>query len=279
MMNKEKPKNSVKKMKMEKTNSDRTYKTQSKDKGSRPPVKKKSVNRKKKQKSQPSPSKKHKLFLFIWNCLFYGLMLSLMIGSGLMAMMQQQDKALNGYRMFGVLTNSMVSPDNTLKKGGFRAGDILIIKEIPADQVKVGDVITYHPSTNPTNKSTNYLTHRVAKIEDHLGEEKGIFFITRGDANKSDDMPISARALVGKAIFHIPKVGGILTFIKENWVVSLIFIISIIGFVWVMRIYILSGPEKSHSQKKGKKRKAQPKIDITLSKVNINNTHNRRKHK
>lgn len=279
MMNKEKQKNSVKKRKIETTHSNRPRKTKNQTASPRPPVKKRTINQKKKKRPSNPPLKKHKLFFFIWNCLFYGLMLSLMIGSGLMAMMQQQDKALNGYRMFGVLTNSMVSPDNTLKKGGFRAGDILIIKEIPADQVKVGDVITYHPSTNPTNKSTNYLTHRVAKIEDHLGEEKGIFFITRGDANKSDDMPISARALVGKAIFHIPKVGGILTFIKENWVVSLIFIISIIGFVWVMRIYILSGPEKSHSQKKGKKRKAQPKIDITLSKVNINNTHNRRKHK
>ncbi|WP_242700734.1 signal peptidase I [Enterococcus sp. DIV0212c] len=274
-MNKEKPNGSVKKSKTRKTNSDHTRKAKSKVGSSGSPSKNGSVNRKKKKKSPLPPSKGQRLFLFIWNIIFYVLMLSLLVGSSLMAIMQQQDKALNGYRMFGVLTNSMVSPDNTLKNGGFRAGDMLVIKEVSAEQVKVGDVITYRPSTNPTNKSTNFLTHRVAKIDDHLGEEKGIFFTTRGDANKSDDLPISSRALVGKVTVRVPKIGGILAFIKENWLVSLIFLISITGFVWVTRIYILNGSVKSHPQKK---RKTKPKTDITLSKVNINKTHTRRKH-
>ncbi|EOH95034.1 signal peptidase I [Enterococcus haemoperoxidus ATCC BAA-382] len=275
MMSKEKVKGSAKKKKAGKSNSGHTHKAKSKVRRSESPTKNGVVNRKKKKKSPISPSKGHRVFLFIWNFIFYVLMLSLLVGSSLMAMMQQQDKALNGYRMFGVLTNSMVSPDNTLKNGGFRAGDMLIIKEVADNQVKVGDVITYRPSTNPTNKSTNFLTHRVAKIEDHLGEEKGIFFTTRGDANRSDDMPISARALVGKVTVRVPKIGGILAFVKENWFISLIFMISIIGFIWVIRIYILNESGKTHNQKN---RKAKSKTDITLSKVNINKTHTRRKH-
>lgn len=177
---------------------------------------------------------------FIWNIFFYICMFTLLIGAGLMAIMQQQDKSLNGYRMFGVLTNSMVSPDNTLKKGGFRSGDIIVTKEVNPKTIRVGDVITYRPSTNPTNASSNFLTHRVVKINNHSGNEEGLFFITKGDANQSDDMPISSTALIGKEIFVIPKIGGILAFIKENWLLSIIFLLSFLGFVWVIKSYIFT---------------------------------------
>ena len=190
----------------------------------------------------------------VWNIMFYMFMLSILLGSGLMAVMQQQNKSLNGYRMFGVLTNSMVSPNNTIKKGGFRSGDVLITKEVDPNTIKKGDVITYRPSTNPTNASTNFLTHRVVKVDNKLGNEKGLFFTTRGDANKTDDMPISASALVGKEIAVIPKIGGILLFIKENWLLSLIFIISILGFIWVMRTYIFPSSNNVETKKTQRKR-------------------------
>lgn len=187
---------------------------------------------------------KQKIISIIWNTIFYGLMLALLLGTGFMAIMQQQGKSFNGYRMFGVLTNSMVSPDNKVKDGGFRAGSIIVTKEVKPEEIKVGDIITYKPSTNPASKSTNYLTHRVAKIKNELGGEKGIFFVTKGDANESEDMPISSQALIGKKVFSIPKVGGILSFVKENWLVSMIFIVSVLGFIWIVKNYIFSYKEK-----------------------------------
>ena len=214
---------------------------------------------KKKKKStaikHSSPTKSNIALSFIWNLVFYLMMFSILIGAGFLAMMQQQGKSLNGYRIFGVLTDSMVSPNNTLKKGGFRSGSILITKEVPPEDIKVGDVITYKPSTNPTNKSTNYLTHRVVKVKSELNGEEGIYFVTRGDANKTDDMPISSRALIGKEVFVIPAIGGVLTFIKENGLVSIIFIVSMIGFVWIVKNQILV-PNEVNDKKKKKKRKS-----------------------
>ena len=269
------------------------------------PTKKKTVKRKKDKQESGRPSKKKRktgqkkgekyrkqakqqnksLLLFIWNLAFYVCMLSILIGAGLMAVMQQQNKSLNGYRMFGVLTNSMVSPDNTIKKGGFRSGDIILTKEVDPKEIQVGDVITYRPSTNPTNESTNNLTHRVVKINDRLGNEEGIFFITRGDANKTDDMPISATALVGKEVVIIPKVGGILAFVKDNWLISLVFIFSLFGFIWVMRTYILPTPLPERNRKKKKRKqprqqkKRQPTYGIASKEDNIKKTtHTRRKH-
>lgn len=188
---------------------------------------------------------KKKILLFFMNLLFYVVMLSIFFGATIMAIMQKQDKSLNGYRMFGVLTNSMVSPDNSIKEGGFRAGDIIILKEVEAKYLKKGDVITYRPNTNPNNKKNNYLTHRVIKVQNGLKSEKGYFITTRGDANTTDDMPVSEKALVGKVVGKVPKVGAILSYVKENFVLSVIFILSVVGFFWVIRIYIISGDDTS----------------------------------
>lgn len=251
--------------------------------------KKKQARRKYNAQSIPSPSYSKKIVLVFWNLLFYGSMLFILISAGLMAMMQQQNKSLNGYRMFGVLTNSMVSPDNTIKKGGFRSGDIIVTKETDPKAIRVGDVITYRPSTNPTNESTNNLTHRVVKILDQLGEEEGTFFVTQGDANKTEDMPISSTALVGKEVLIIPKLGGVLAFVKDNWLISIIFILCLVGFIWVMRTYILPVPSLQQPLEKRRKKKKRPKISqpkrpysthgITSKEDNIKKqVKNRRKH-
>ncbi|MTD38336.1 signal peptidase I [Erwinia sp. CPCC 100877] len=184
-------------------------------------------------------------------------MLSVLTGSVMIAVMQKQDKSLAGYRIFGVLTNSMVSPGDKIRSGGFRAGDLLIIKETPEDEIKVGDVITYHPSSDPINKSTNYLTHRVVAVKEEFGNEKGIYFVTRGDANQTDDMPISADSLVGKVTWKVPKIAGVLNFIRENLLISVIFIVSVLGFVWIMQNYILTS--KTTTEKKRKKKRKRRK--------------------
>ncbi|MFY8331625.1 signal peptidase I [Vagococcus carniphilus] len=215
---------------------------------------------KEKKKVKRSANKKNelmktKILTFLFNLLFYVSMIFIIFGAGMMAILQQQDKSFNGYRMFGVLTNSMVSPGNKLKEGGFRAGDILILKEVETKDLKVGDVITYRPSTNPDSKSTNYLTHRVVKIEKgkkSKGEE-GYYFTTRGDANTTDDMPMNEKALVGKVVGKVPKLGGVITYVKENLILSIVFIASVVGFVWVIKMYIISGEEAELEQKKVEK--------------------------
>lgn len=197
-------------------------------------------------------NKKHTKLAALFNVLFYVIMLGIFFGAGIMAIMQQQDKSFNGYRMFGVLTDSMVSPGNKIKKGGFHSGDVIIIKEVKAKDLKKGDVITYRPSTNPDSKSTNYLTHRVVKVEKNPEGKKGYYFTTRGDANKTDDMPMSEKALVGKVVGRIPKVGGVLSYIKENFILSVIFILSVVGFFWVIRMYILADDDEPRTRKEVK---------------------------
>ncbi|OJG70851.1 signal peptidase I [Enterococcus quebecensis] len=160
----------------------------------------------------------------------------MVIGSIIFATTKNVDKSIFGYRFFGVLTNSMVPRDPETQKGGFHSGDIIIVKNIAGDEAKVGDVITFRPSI----KSQAFLTHRVKKKMDHLGETKGIYYITQGDANLAEDVPISEKQVVGKKIVVVPKIGAILNFVRDNPLISIVFLISVFGFITIIRYYILN---------------------------------------
>ena len=64
-------------------------------------------------------------------------------------------------------------------------GDYIIIT--PADEYKEGDVITYLKNDIP-------ITHRLIEIKD--GE-----YITRGDANNTEDEPIHKSDILGKLLY------------------------------------------------------------------------------
>lgn len=154
----------------------------------------------------------------------------------LFAFSDDQNKTIFGYRVFNVLTNSMAPNERDQKPGGFYAGDVIIVKNIQGDTAKEGEVITYRPSM----KSEAFLTHRVVKKLDRLDKLKGTYYITKGDNNDTEDLPISEKQVVGKKIFVFPKVGAVLKFIRKNFAVSVIFMLSVFGFILVIKMYIFS---------------------------------------
>lgn len=103
-----------------------------------------------------------------------------------------------GYTIFQVITGSM-SP--TIKEQ-----DIVIVKL--TDDVKVDDIITFR-------MGDDFVTHRVIGIEDGK-------IITRGDANNSQDAPISEEEIVGKVVFIISNVAVWIKVIKEPIVIAAI---------------------------------------------------------
>lgn len=88
-----------------------------------------------------------------------------------------------GYTLFKVTTGSM---GNAVK-----IDDVVIVK-IKSD-IKENDIITYYDNNS-------FITHRVKKI--------GNTFITaRGDANNTDDAPITKNQVIGKVIYVIKGLG------------------------------------------------------------------------
>ena len=68
--------------------------------------------------------------------------------------------------------------------------DIVIVKL--TQDVEVNDIITY-------KSGEDFVTHRVIKIEDNK-------ITTKGDANNSEDNPITKDEVVGKVVFIISNV-------------------------------------------------------------------------
>jgi signal peptidase I len=76
-------------------------------------------------------------------------------------------------------------------------GDIAVVRQVPVDQVKVGDVIQFR------DRGRSVL-HRVIKVQQQNGQ---YVFIAQGDNVASPDDPVSEKAVEGRMLFFIPKVG------------------------------------------------------------------------
>lgn len=90
---------------------------------------------------------------------------------------------LFGYTFFEVATGSM---SNTIE-----IGDVVIVKV--TKEVKENEIIVY-------KDEENFVTHRLIKKE----EDK---LIAKGDANNSEDKPITENQILGKVICIIPQIG------------------------------------------------------------------------
>jgi signal peptidase I len=81
---------------------------------------------------------------------------------------------------------------------GFARGDLLLIRGVEPEEIKVGDVIVYR-------SYDRMIVHRVVQV---ISDGKNFFFVTKGDANKSPDFPpVRSDRVVGKVLVVIPKLG------------------------------------------------------------------------
>ena len=106
-----------------------------------------------------------------------------------------------GYKPMLVLTDSM-SP--TIK-----SGDLIIIKEINPNELKIGDIITFF---DPAGNNQTTVTHTIKNI---YKEDGVLMFETQGDNNnKPDRLLVNADAVIGIYTFRIPVVANIIIFMQ-----------------------------------------------------------------
>ena len=177
------------------------------------------------EKTAPA-GKGYRVFSVIRSVLVYLLAAAVIIGALLFAADRSPGKSLFGLRYYTVLTDSMV-PE-------FSKGDVVIVKVTKAEDIQVGDIITFNPSSG----SDAYLTHRVTeKLTDYQGT--GVTcFRTKGDANDTaDNFLIDETRVIGRVKLHIPKLGTALRFIQLRWYFIVPLIIMLFVFIELMRHY------------------------------------------
>ena len=105
---------------------------------------------------------------------------------------------LMGLQVYNVISGSM--------EPTYSVGDLLYVKTVDPDSVKVGDPITF-----VLNEDLVVATHRVVKID---AEKR--HFTTKGDANETEDAaPVHFNNLIGVPVFAIPFLGYVSVFIQN----------------------------------------------------------------
>ena len=170
----------------------------------------------------------------------YLLSVCIVLAAVLFAMNRGTDKSFFGFRYYTVLTASM-EPELSI-------GDMVFVKLANADEIEVGDVITFNPSSD----SDAYLTHRVVeKIEDYEGS--GVTcFRTKGDANDTEDsFLIDEDRVIGTMYFSIPKLGYIVRFVQLRWYFIVPLLVLVFVFFRLIRIYLKDDntekPDETHT--------------------------------
>lgn len=151
--------------------------------------------------------------------LFYLLIIAILAGAVTFASSRTADKSVFGYRYYDVLTGSM--------EPNYSVGDLIFVKITPAEEIQVGDPVTF----NPGSTEDSYLTHRVIeKIENYQGT--GVTcFRTQGDANDSPDpFVIDESRMIGVVKFSIPFLGLVVLFVQYHYIGIIAFVVLFVVF-------------------------------------------------
>lgn len=207
----------------------------------------------KNQENEYSPkneaTKANRIFDTVVTVFVYLLSACILIGAVFFSFNVSPDKSIFGYRYYTVLTESM-SPK-------YNVGDVVFVHIENSDNINVGDVITFNPSSN----SDAYLTHRVTeKITNYLGT--GVTcFKTKGDANDSEDsFLIDETRVIGKVTAAIPKIGYIIRFVRLKWYYVVVITIMVIVFFKLMKLYFAMDSDEYEKESENRTMK-----DISIS--------------
>ena len=147
-----------------------------------------------------------------------------------------------GYQAYTVVTGSM-EPE-------IKIGDIIVIKNVNPDTLKVGDVVTYEGSTG--DLTGHIITHRIIALRKDEKDNK-YYYTTQGDANDTEDPEINEDNIRGKVIYKsvvFSFVSRLMT--NDIWYYGLFIVISVY-FIWQVLSIILS---KDDDEDEGEKEQA-----------------------
>lgn len=126
-----------------------------------------------------------------------------------------------GFSVLQVKTGSML-PD-------YEIGTIVITKNVDANDLQVGDVISFYSLDQDISGEVN--THRIEKIE-HGGDDNAPYFTTKGDNNSQvDKQKVWPSQIVGKVVYNLGTVSGSVIGIFQN--PNVIFFVIVLPLIFI----------------------------------------------
>lgn len=122
-----------------------------------------------------------------------------------------------GYNSYVVLSGSM--------RPTIPVGTLVLDQPVPATQVAVGDIVSFHPVSNPNL----IVTHRVVEIaQNPPGARPGPYARTKGDANPTPDsglLPLAGE--VNRVVIWVPEAGYAVAFLEQPGIRVLLVIVPL----------------------------------------------------
>lgn len=121
-----------------------------------------------------------------------------------------------GWKPFVVLSGSM--------EPAIPTGSVLFTDTYRHD-AGIGEIITYKLD-GISGESDTLVTHRVVRVIEKSEEQESMetLFITKGDSNEQEDLvPAAASQVIGTYLFHIPKVGWIISKLDRKLLITAAF--------------------------------------------------------
>ena len=114
------------------------------------------------------------------------------------------NRSIFGYRLFSISTGSM--------SGAYEINDVIAVKEINVNKLKVKDDIVYKGDHSGFERAL--VTRRIIKIE--KDEDGKRVFITKGLNVPTQDSPITEKQVLGKVIGTVPVITQINHIVKRQ---------------------------------------------------------------
>lgn len=149
------------------------------------------------------------------------------------------NKAIMGYRAFTVATESM--------KKVYNVGDVIVVKEVNPDTLKVGDDVTYYGTKD--DFAGKIITHRIIDIDDSTGKK---VFTTKGVANPVEDPTITEDQLYGKVLGKLLFITFISTTIRSQYGFFFIIFVPIVLILFTEVADAIVEAKEARRKKDGK---------------------------
>ena len=123
-------------------------------------------------------------------------------------------------------------------------GDLIFIGKAEAKELSVGDVIAFQEENSQT-----VVTHRIIEVKS--AEDGTPFFITKGDANNTEDEnPVTADRLIGIYKFRIAGVGNFALFLQTPLGMLIFIGVPLLAFIIydILRRQHYSNKEKENAE-------------------------------
>ena len=186
---------------------------------------------------KPPATRKEKVLYIVGNIAFYFTLITVVLGVALFGLQEPgaPPRSLFGHSMMTVLSGSM--------EPAIALNSLVIMREVDANTLEVGDVVTY---LTPNNRT---ITHRITEILENYQGRGMRGFRLQGDNNLLEDGDVIwADNVIGEIIYTNQFLGQVISFIQEYIVLIVIFIVLFAALVFVIKKFFLEPAKQIPSE-------------------------------